>query len=380
VARAAGATLRAFAPEIRLLTTRANNLGRFWTAALLLGAFALPAVGAPALKPTPRPAQRPSLPARAVNPLSRANFRSPSAKEMAQFYAELRRQPGWFEVQIATVPTGYLLTGHTIVEVGTQFATYFGDVDGDRQSEWVVGCYVGIEDAANAMAQDGRARVAVFDQDAEGIWRATWRSPGLGFEFAEPVYNAEEVATGLDELEHLLLPLSLTDIDGDRRLEIAFHCRSALESVGGLPGVYRLDGRRWVSVAPQADRFSLRDVDGDKKLEAVTGTRRIGHGTGDDDVPRVWRWKDRQFREASGEFPRFYADLSLRYSDFLKRKLARGENVNRAAWERAIQKAASLSGRAAAGRRGERQRGAGPASAASAAGRPIRRASSSGVA
>jgi len=336
------------------MRNRGHNLTRRSMSAavglLAVAAALAPAANAAPAAPGPALPRAPSPPPRTLTPLEQAHFRRPSPGEMAQFYGDLRKQPGWQDVQIATVPTGYLLTGQTIIELGTQFATFFGDVDGDRKAEWVVGCYVAIEDTSNLMALDGRARVAVFKQDPAGVWRAVWRSPGVGFEFAAPVYNAEEVATGLDDLSNLLLPLSLTDIDADGRLDIALHCRSALESVGGLPGVYRHDNGRWVSVAPQADRFSLRDVDGDKKLEVVTGSRRIGHGSGDDDVPRVWRWKDRQFREASSEFPRFYAELSTRYSEFLKAKLARGEAVNRTAWERAIQKAASLAGRPAAGR------------------------------
>ena len=290
-------------------------------------------------------------PRQMVNPLEKARFRRPDGDLMAVLYSVLRKQPGLEEMQIATVPTSYVHSGGTIFSVGAQFATFYGDVNGDKQGEWVVGCYVPVRrpTTANPLTQDERARIAVLDKDTAGNWKA-WVSPGLGYEFAEPACNVEEVNNGLDDLRNLLLPLSLVDVDGDGRMEIAYHCRSQSEAVGGLPGVYRWDTRRWVSIAPQADRFSLQDLDGDKKLELVTGSRRIGHGSGDDDVPRVWRWRSTQFRESSSDFPRFYAELTLRYTEFVKRKERSGEEFDRAAWQKAIQKTTVLSGRPAAGR------------------------------
>jgi len=58
-------------------------------------------------------------------------------------------------------------------------------------------------------------------------------------------------------------------VDKDGRLEIVYYCRSESRSLGALPGVYRFNGQRWVSIAPQADRFSLRDLDGDGKMEII---------------------------------------------------------------------------------------------------------------
>lgn len=177
-----------------------------------------------------------------------------------------------------------------------------------------------------------------------GHWRADWRSPGLGYEFCEPSFNRWEVENGLDRLENLRVPLSLIDVDGDGRLEIAYHCRGEAPMQGAMPGIYRYDGQRWVAIAPQGDRFSLQDVDRDGRLEVITGSRRIGQGMGDDDVPRVWRWNGRQYQDTSREFPRFYADLAARYTAYVQQMEERGVDFNREVWERAIQKASSLSG------------------------------------
>jgi hypothetical protein len=311
-------------------------------AALLLLALAAAGDGAPARPRPPAAASSPAATARA------ARYRRPTGEEMAQFYAEFRRR-GWLETQIAPVTTAYAQSGSLVLHVDAQFATFSGDVDGDGADEWVVGCYFLVRPApgADPLAQDDRARVVVFKEDNAALWRAHWRSPGLGYEFSEPEFNVEEVARGLDDVRHLLLPLSLQDVDGDASLEIVYHCRSHSPAVGGLPGVLRYDGARWVSVAPQGDRFSLRDLDGDRRMEVVTGSRRIGHGSGDDDVPRVWRWRDRQYREASAEFPQFYANLAIRYTECVRRMEQRAEMFNRAAWERAIQKAVTLSGKPA---------------------------------
>lgn len=302
---------------------------------------------------------RPAAPPRQVlDPLDKAGFHRPSPEVMAMLYTELRKKPGFEDAQIATVPVRYVQSGAAVFPVGAQFATFQGDVDGDKKLEWVIGCYVPTPEPTTArpLAGDERARVAVFRKDGTGKWNV-WCSPGLGFEFAEPQCNVEEVVNGLDDLRNLILPLSLVDVDGDGRKEIAYHCRSQAASLGGLPGVYRWETNRWLSIAPQADRFSLQDLDGDGKLEVITGSRRIGHGTGDDDVPRVWRWKDRRYREASSDFPHFYADLTLRYQEYLRKREQSGEPIDRTIWERAIQKATLLAGRPAARRPGARLNG-----------------------
>src|SRR5688500_16990998 len=220
---------------------------RAWPAAALAMGLAVPGPAAP-----PRPPAPAQVPFRAValsqtlSPLDRAGCRRPDGEVMAILYSVLRKQPGLEEMQIATVPTSYVHSGGAIFPVGAQFATFYGDVDGDKQSEWVVGCYVPTAEPSTAspLSRDERARIAVLDRDAKGNWKV-WVSPGLGFEFAEPVCNVEEVSKGLDELRNLLLPLSLVDVDADGRLEIAYHCRSGSAAVGGLPGVYRWDNRRW---------------------------------------------------------------------------------------------------------------------------------------
>jgi phytoene dehydrogenase-like protein len=99
-----------------------------------------------------------------------------------------------------------------------------------------------------------------------------------------------------------------------------------------------------VAVAPQADRFSMRDLDGDRRLEVVTGSPYVGFGTGDDDVPRVWRWNGRQYQEASSEFPAFYRQLAARYAAYIRRMEVQREEFRRSAWQRALQKATSLAG------------------------------------
>ena len=49
---------------------------------------------------------------------------------------------GWRSAVIPTVPTEYRLAGYSPEGVETRFATLWGDVDGDGQPEWVVGCYL----------------------------------------------------------------------------------------------------------------------------------------------------------------------------------------------------------------------------------------------
>jgi hypothetical protein len=285
----------------------------------------------------------------------RSQLRTPSRDEMLQFHAEFLRA-GWEGAQLAAICTGYARAGGTVKPTGTQFATLFTDLDGDRRPEWVVGAYFPTRattgsQGSSAMGgrgmvttRDDRARVVVFQKPSTGPWRIDWISPGLGYEFRAPEHNLREVAEGLGQIEHLRPPLSITDIDGDRRPDIIYQCWSESPVVGALPGIYRFDGTRWVGVAPQADRFSLQDVDADGTLEVVTGSRYVGYGSGDDDVPRVWRWTGRQYHEASSEFPKFYAGLTAKYRSYVQRKEQKGETFDRASWERAIRKATSLAG------------------------------------
>lgn len=278
---------------------------------------------------------------------------------MRQFYVELKRE-GWEGAQIAAIFTGYTRTSNGVKTTGTHFATFSRDLDGDGRNEWVVGCYFptrGPEPGSSRMpnmgmmggrgmiaTRDDRARVVIFKKAPNGPWQLDWISPGLGYEFHAPEYNLREVSAGLDQIEHLRLPIDLPDIDGDRRPEIVYQCWSESPVVGALPGIFRFDGTRWVGVGPQSDRFSLRDLDVDGKLEVITGSRYIGYGSGDDDVPRIWRWDGRQYREASTEFPAFYAELAAKYRSYLSRSEKKGEAIDRAVWERAIRKAESLSG------------------------------------
>lgn len=281
--------------------------------------------------------------------------------EMNQFHNELQRQ-GWVGAFVATVPTRYAIRDGEVMPIEPRFATFLGDVDGDRQPERVVGCYfppasTATEGETTAIApgaapggpaargpQDDRARLVVFKRDAEGQWRFAWRSPGLGYSFHPPEYNLREVREGLDELGNLRLPIALIDVDGDGRREIAYYCVSQSPHLRALPGVYHYDGTRWLSVAPQADRFALRDLNRDGTMEVIAGTRYVGYGAGDDDVPRIWRWSGSRYQEASREFPSFYSELAARYQAYVKRMRGSGDEFNRAAWERAIQKAASMAG------------------------------------
>lgn len=291
----------------------------------------------------------------------KAHFRLPGKEEMQQFYAEFAAH-GWKDVVIPVVPSNYAQQGTELVGSDQRKSTLYGDVDGDGHPDWVVACYVATEpvmtsDPQDSMSgmpggsggaavpiRDDRARLGVFTRDGAGRWKLRWKSPGLGYEFRPPKYNLWEVSKGLDQPENLRPCISLVDVDGDRCLEIVYHCWSQTDSVGGLPGVLRHDGSRWVSVAPQADRFSLQDVNHDGRLEVITASPFVGFGSGDDDVPRVWRWNGRQYQEASSEFPMFYKELASRYEAFIRRMQTRGEEFKKSAWERALQKAASLAG------------------------------------
>jgi hypothetical protein len=321
------------------------------TRAALASSLALLAAAAPGASGPAAP-QRGQVPITSAALFRRSYFKEATRDELLQFHNAIVDK-GWRGASIAFVPTGYVRAA-SLQPDGNHFATLYGDIDGDQRPEWVVGYNFPPEEDDSPMEartpafqqHDDRARIVVFKKEA-GRWRVSWRSPGLGAEFHTPEYNLQEVNKGLDRIETLRLPLCLLDIDGDGRLEIAYYCWSVAKDVGALPGVYRQDAGRWVSVAPQADRFSLRDLDGDGKLEVVTGSRYVGYGMGDDDVPRVWRWNGRQYQDASGEFPGFYADLVARYRSYVQRVQAGGESLNKTVWDRAIQKAVSLSSLAA---------------------------------
>ncbi len=300
--------------------------------------------------PPPGAVARPFRPSFASALAWKSHYRRPSATEREQFQAGLVRR-GW-KGQIARVPVAYSRGGPTGTQpVGSQGATLFGDVDGDRVAEWVVGCQFAPDAPGTARSLedvtallDERARIVVFKQDEHGIWQAHWRSPGLGVEFAAPRFNLREVDEGLEKLEDVQLPLALQDVDGDGGLDITFHCRSADDEVGELPGIYRYDGSRWVNVAPPADRFGLKDLNQDGKVEVLTGSRFIGYGNGDDDVPRVWTWNGRQYQEASSQFPQYYSSLALLYRAHIHHMEEMRQSFPKSAWERAVQKATSLSG------------------------------------
>jgi hypothetical protein len=323
---------------------------------LLAGACALSPGLARAVPPKKAARSASTAAAAPISLSQRCRFRQATAEEMNQFHNELNRH-GWQGAAVAAVAAGYAKENGVVQETGIQRATLYGDVDGDGQPEWVVGCNFPTRSRETAPVgppepgrspgrpRDDRARIVIFKKDAAdraGRWHLHWCSPGLGYEFHSPEFNMKEVEQGLDRIENLRLPLSLLDVDGDRRLEIVYQCWSESPEVGGLPGIYRFDSGRWVTVTPQADRFSVRDLDGDGRLEVITGSRCVGYGMGDDDVPRVWRWKGRQYQEASRDFPRFYADLVSRYAAYVRRMEAYGARFNRVAWERAIQKATSL--------------------------------------
>ena len=342
-------------------TRRASSLILAATLPLSLGAVSRghAAVLGPAKSPPAR-AAKPRAPQAARPRLQKAYFRQPTEEERIQFHNEMERN-GWQGAVPAVIPTSYTHVKGYVSAASYQFATLYGDVDGDNRPEWVAGYYFSAKSTSAAdpksggrasdadtnpaaALRDDRARIVVFDREGNGPWRVEWRSPGLGFEFHVPEFNITEVQSNLERLENLRPPLSLVDIDGDRRLEIVYNCWSASELMGALPGVYRHEGNRWLSVAPQADRFSLQDVDDDGKLELITGSPYVGYGMGDDDVPRVWRWNGRQYQEASSEFPQFYADLASRYTAYVKDMESRREPFKRPVWERAIQKAMSLAG------------------------------------
>ncbi|MGV3722894.1 MAG: hypothetical protein ACO1SX_18500, partial [Actinomycetota bacterium] len=179
----------------------------------------------------------------------RSQLRTPSRDVMLQFHAEFLRA-GWEGAQLAAICTGFARAGATVKPTGTQFATLYADLDGDRRPEWVVGAYFPLRAAtapptSSSMStrgmvttRDDRARVVIFRKPFAGPWRIDWISPGLGYEFRAPEYNLREVAEGLGQMEHLRPPLSITDIDGDRRPDIIYQCWSESPVVGALPGIY----------------------------------------------------------------------------------------------------------------------------------------------
>lgn len=330
-------------------------LGRWGLAAWLVLSWAVSASTAPSGGGSGRVGVplTPTLP-------QRSRLKTPSRDEMRQFYAELK-QEGWDGAQIAAIYTGFTRTETGIKTSGSHFATFYGDLDGDHRPEWVVGCYFpsrstptpdpqsmmgGMMGGRTSMVtlRDDRARIVIFKRTNNEPWRINWISPGLGYEFHAPDYNVMEVAEGLEQQDNLRLPLSLLDVDADGRPELVYQSWSESPVVGAMPGVFRFDGTRWVSIAPQADRFSLQDLNHDGKMEIITGSRFVGYGSGDDDVPRVWRWSGRQYQEASTEFTTFYGELALKYKKAMARKEQKGEAFDRAAWERALRKAASLAG------------------------------------
>jgi len=269
----------------------------------------------------------------------------PSDADMRLLFREL--PPGAVP---ATVPVRYGWAGGRIVVTRRHFAILSGDVDADAQGspELVVGCYFPSTPSEGG-TQDDRARIVVFKRVGR-IWVKEWTSPGLGYEFDRPRYNIEEVEQGLESLASLAPPVQLVKILGDRQYSIAYFAWSKSAQVGGLPGIYRYSGGRWHNVAPQADRFSIRDLDGDGEIQVVAGTRYVGFGSGDDDVPRVYRWDGRRFEEASSRFPRFYRDLAEAYRHHVRELEERHQLFARDVWERAIRKADSF-GAAAASQR-----------------------------
>jgi hypothetical protein len=267
-------------------------------------------------------------------------YQLPGASDIRAMLAQL--PPGTIQAQI---PMAYRLEpDRKVATAQYAFAYFSGDVDGDGEAEYVMGCY--FSDAATGGAADDRARLAVFKAQGTSkgkrTWHLTWTSPGLGHEFDLPRYNAREVEEGLEQVEAVQPPIQLVRLEPGGPLAIAYFAWSRSAQVGGLPGIYRFTGGRWRNVGPQADRLNIADLDGDGRPEVIAGTRFVGYGFGDDDVPRVFRWDGQQFAEASSDFPQYYARLLVLYRNHLHRLEETQQVFARDVWERAIRKAETL--------------------------------------
>ena len=243
---------------------------------------------------------------------------------------------------IAILPSQYTLSDGKVQATGHRFAMMRGDVDGDKRAELVCAAYYPPAPVMPSSFRDDRARIVVFKREKDE-WVRSYTSPGLGFEFTAATHNLEEVERGLAPLDATPLPLNFVDVDRDGSREVAFYAASQDPDAGGLlPGIYRWTNARWVNLAPTGQRFGVRDLNGDGTLEVVVGSRYVGYGMGDDDVPRVYHWTGRKYEEASTQYPSFYADLARRYRTHVEGMSRRGETYPQQAWERAIQKAQSL--------------------------------------
>lgn len=277
------------------------------------------------------------------------------------------REQGWEGAQPARLPVKYEQRGGRLTAVGDRLAALRGDLTGDGEDEWVFGLYLPArrDQVARAQADQAlpapseRTRLVVFQRVGDS-WRLVWKSAGLGYRFSPNPFVRHEVENELGEFDMLLPPLGLGDVDRDGALEIIYQTgdrdepetvttpdgrpRKRDSAAGGMAGIFRYDQGRWVEIAPPADRFSLLDLDGDRKLEVIAGTQFVGQGRGDDDVPRVWRWHSGRYQDASPMYSDFYRRLAMRYSSLVDRMKQAGQLFDAEVWNRAIQKARSLAG------------------------------------